>query len=95
MYYILGNNNCVLEVPMEQWAKMFEKQNRIVKVTKTNDVKISTVFLGLDHQFGNGPPLVFETMIFGGKYDQYQWRCSTWDAALRNHEEACEKNKDQ
>lgn len=26
---------------------------------------VSTVFLGLDHQYGEGPPLVFETMVFG------------------------------
>jgi hypothetical protein len=27
---------------------------------------VSTVFLGLDHNFGmNGPPILFETMVFG------------------------------
>lgn len=26
---------------------------------------VSTVFLGVDHQFGNGPPVLWETMVFG------------------------------
>lgn len=28
---------------------------------------VSTVWLGLDHSFGSGPPLIFETMIFAPK----------------------------
>ena len=35
-----------------------------------NVVFISTVFLGIDHNFNlEGPPLLFETMIFGGIKD--------------------------
>ncbi|MCX4232111.1 hypothetical protein [Streptomyces ortus] len=26
---------------------------------------VSTVWLGLDHNYGDGPPLLFETMVFG------------------------------
>ena len=26
--------------------------------------EVSTVWLGLDHSFGHGPPLIFETMVF-------------------------------
>jgi hypothetical protein len=48
---------------------------------------VSTVFLGLDHQWGDGPPLVFETMIFGGEHDQYQERYSTWDEAEAGHKQ--------
>jgi hypothetical protein len=47
------------------------------------------VFLGLDHQYGfNGPPVLFETMIFGGKHDDYQDRYLTWDEAEAGHERA-------
>lgn len=28
---------------------------------------ISTVWLGLNHQYGSGPPLIFETMVFPRK----------------------------
>jgi hypothetical protein len=52
--------------------------------------------LGLDHNFSkSGPPIVFETMIFGhdmkdenGNELEYQTRCSTYEEALKMHEEA-------
>jgi hypothetical protein len=51
-----------------------------------NVVRISTVFLGLDHQFNeDGPPILFETMIFGGTCDGQQARYSTWDQAEKGH----------
>lgn len=52
----------------------------------TNTVTVSTIFLGLDHRFsGYGPPILFETMIFGGPHDEYMDRCCTWDEALKMH----------
>ena len=71
-----------------EWAKAMERQNRVVKQTQIGDVKVSTVFLGLDHSFGGGAPLLFETMIFGGKEDGYQDRYSTWDEAIEGHKKA-------
>lgn len=66
---------------------------------------MSTVFLGLDHNFcDEGPPLLFETMVFIEalpEMDQNLWRCATWAEAERLHEEVCEKvraeveNKDE
>lgn len=51
-------------------------------------VHVSTVFLGLDHRhFGDGPPILFESMIFGGDHDQEQRRCCTWDEAEKMHAE--------
>lgn len=49
-------------------------------------VRVSTVFLGLDHSYGDGPPLLFETMVFGGPLDQEQDRCATWEDAEQMHE---------
>lgn len=50
---------------------------------------ISTVFLSLDHRhLGDGPPLVFETMIFPGA--EIIGRCSTWEEAEAMHEKAVE-----
>ena len=46
---------------------------------------VSTVFLGLDHAFDGGTPLLFETMIFGGEHDEYQERYATWDEAEAGH----------
>jgi hypothetical protein len=56
---------------------------------KHDGVEVSTVFLGLDHAWGKGPPMLFETMIFGGEHDQYQERCSTWEQAEEMHRRAC------
>ena len=32
--------------------------------------------------------MLFETMIFGGKHNDFQDRCSTWDEAIAMHEKA-------
>jgi hypothetical protein len=53
------------------------------------------VFLGLDHRFGgSGPPLLFETMIFGGPLDEEMWRYSSWDAAEAGHAAAVRKARE-
>lgn len=60
-----------------------------VAADDVNDVHVSTVFLGLNHAWGDGPPLVFETMTFDHRdsktCDEYQWRYSTLDEAEAGH----------
>ena len=51
-------------------------------------VHVSTVWLGLDHSWGNGPPVIFETMIFGGAHDELQGRYCTYAQAVAGHAEA-------
>lgn len=70
------------------WAKRFEKMDRRVAKDQIGAVRVSTVFLGLDHAYGDGPPQLFETMIFGGEHDKYQERCSTWEEAEAMHAKA-------
>jgi hypothetical protein len=56
-------------------------------------VRVSTIFLGLDHDIGHGAwgrfddyrPVVWETMVFGGPFDGAQWRYRSWWAALKGH----------
>lgn len=89
-HFILEGKQPV-KVDLMTWAKWLNDDARIVGKTAKDDVRVSTVFLGLDHRFGSeGPPLLFETMIFGGEHDQYQERCSTWDEAEAMHTKACE-----
>lgn len=64
---------------------------RILKIKHWEPTRISTVFLGLDHSFGDGPPMLFETMIFGGSLDGEQERYSTWDEAEAGHKRWVEK----
>ena len=37
---------------------------RVAQTSLKDGTWISTVWLGLDHSFGEGPPLIFETMVF-------------------------------
>jgi hypothetical protein len=48
---------------------------------------VSTVWIGIDHSFGHGPPLYFETMLFldGDMGGCGQWRYQTEAAAKRGH----------
>ena len=99
-YYILDGKAVRPEPDLLKWAEWFETANRIVRKDRATVsvagkavgfVDVSTVFLGFDHRIGEGPPLLFETMIFGGPLDQEQDRCSTWEAAEKMHEKMVER----
>jgi hypothetical protein len=76
-------------IDMHTWADMFEHADRQVARTEINEsTSVSTVYLGLDHQYGDGPPLIYETMIFGGEHDEWCWRYPNRDAALAGHDQA-------
>jgi hypothetical protein len=76
--FILDGHNPIPESDVLKWGKWFETADRVVQKTRvTPKVEVSTVFLGLDHNFlDKGKPVLFETMIFGGKRDQEQYRLS-------------------
>lgn len=73
--------------------------DRIVAQTSVlGIVWVSTVFLGLDHNYARIldptlPPLLFESMAFwrvpGGSDGYEQERCSTWIEAEAQHREMC------
>lgn len=89
-FYILDGHEPVRVKDALEWAEWFETADRIVKKTLIHDIEISTVFLGINHNYFGGPPLLFETMIFGGEHDEYQDRCGTWDEAEDMHKKAME-----
>lgn len=92
--YILDKNGePILCNDLIEWARHFEKSSeRIVKQEHIGDSKISTVFLGLDHAFSKGSPVLWETMVFGGKLDQETDRCSGTRAQAKTmHERMVEK----
>jgi hypothetical protein len=93
-YYILKDKEVVMVPDMTEWAEKFENENRRVGADDVGDHFISTVFLGIDHNFsGDGPPLVFETMVFKhGEWSELDMkRYSTWDEAETGHKEMVEK----
>jgi len=64
-----------------------EGSDRRVAKTFVGEFEISTVFLGLDHRFGEGRPLLFETMAFpkDSRLDLECDRYSTWEEAEKGH----------
>ena len=99
-YYTLVNHQPVAIERPSEWVnemarRMWMKKSKSavdpwrVAETIIGEIRISTVFMGLDHRFsGEGPPILFETMVFGGKLDQFQDRCCTWDEAEAMHADA-------
>jgi len=95
-WYILKHRKPVPCYDMCKVNKGLNFRNKRVRRTYLpNNVFVSTVFLGLDHRYGSGPPLLFETMIHAdGEFIEYQTRCSTWRQALKMHWAAVEIAKD-
>jgi hypothetical protein len=91
IYYILEGKTVYPTEDIIHWAQNFELSNRIVAQSEISGIHISTVFLGLNHNFsGEGEPILFETMVFGGKYNGYTGRYCTWDEAYEGHFKVCE-----
>jgi hypothetical protein len=86
--YILDGHTPVLEPDLMRWAAWYENSidERVVAKTEIADgVMVSTVFLSLNHGYGSGPPILFETMVFYGPLDSEMERCSTWAEAEAMH----------
>lgn len=89
-YFILDKDNNVVVADLMSASHWMEdnQDRRRVASTVLSDCHVSTVFLCINHQWDrNGPPLVFETMVFGGPSDGEYRRYATWDEAVKGHEE--------
>lgn len=67
---------------LAEWGHLISsrlyKRVRFTELPGPPPVVVSTVWLGLDHRFGDaGAPLIFETMVFGGPHDSDCFRWST------------------
>ncbi len=82
---------------LTEWANAFEKgfDAKVVKQeTLPNGRWVSTVWIGLDHRFGDGPPLIFESMVFRTKDSMEEVdsrRYSTEEEALVGHADLVER----
>jgi hypothetical protein len=88
-YYILKGKQ-PFAVDAMTWARWFEyniSQRRVALTVITPKCNVSTVFLGMNYNFGDGYPILFETMVFGGPMDQETERYETWAQAERGHAE--------
>lgn len=77
-------------ITLNEWAELSSNEEyRRVALSRGNGLAISTVWLGLNHDWsGLGPPLIFETMVFaddGGEHDGLTYREPTIGLALQRH----------
>lgn len=91
-HWILKNGK-VKKVDLYTWAEWFQNSpDRIVAKTNVKGVGISTIFMGLDHNFDSkGKPILFETMIFNSHLDvlkQFQERYTSLEDAKKGHKKA-------
>lgn len=91
--YILVDGAPVECTEPGQWGRWLEEHDReriVARDTLFDGTVVSTVFLGIDHAFSGGPPVLWETMIFGGPHDQYKERYASRDRAIDGHGRALE-----
>ncbi len=88
-YYYMDEKDRVHKTSdIEKFAKysMGRKTWQIESVPRKG-VRISTVFLTVDYTFGmSKPPILFETMIFGGARNRETRRYSTKKQAEQGHD---------
>jgi hypothetical protein len=93
---------------MEKVGKLLEdREYKVVGQDRVGRFFVSTVWVGLNHNYGDGPPLIFETMVFDeskkqeygigdGKWtslgeDVFTDRYSTEEGAKAGHVEVLKK----
>lgn len=85
---------------LEQWASGYGRtpDRRRVAEDTVDGYWVSTVWLGMNHRYGDGPPLIFETMVFAAPDgevtnwgDLYADRYSTEAEALAGHTSVVEQ----
>ena len=74
-------------IQFEKWLKFCRKiKNSTVRSTIHKNMRVSTVFLGIDTQFGTSkPPILFETRIIGGKRNGEKYLYVSKEDAIRGH----------
>lgn len=89
-HWILDEKKQPVKVSLMEWAQWMEKRERVVKQEWVGDTWVSTVFLGLDHNFSDsGPPILWESMAFSNRknVNNDMMRCAgNWEQAEAMHE---------
>ena len=91
MKYFLNEDKTYRQCELMEWCEQFEIMDRHLGNDIINDKHISTVWLGLYHNYFGGDPLLFETMVFDesrGGSEIYIDRYTTWDEAVKGHQKA-------
>lgn len=77
-------------ISLEEYLRLFSDASyQRVEATMVGTAFVSTVWLGVDHQYGDGPPLIFETAVFDATHpswqEEYLDRYATEDDARAGH----------
>lgn len=84
--YTLDGHEPVPAYDILEFGKWLETADTTVGKTTVNGILVSTVFLALDHNFGGGTPILFESMLFAGDdQSEMMQRYCTWDEAEEGH----------
>lgn len=75
------------------WGSWLETTDRqVAEDFVDNRIRVSTIFLGLDHSWDEGPPVLWETMLFGDEGAPFQqgeqMRYRSREDALKGHKRA-------
>jgi hypothetical protein len=84
------------QITSDEWAALFgQKEYQQLASTHVgvsgSQPLVSTIWLGIDHNWGGGEPLIFETMVFGGSLDQECERYTSEAEAIAGHEAMCRR----
>lgn len=81
-------------ITRDAWVASYgDGDSRRVAATEIGDQRVSTVWLGIDHNFSDhGPPLIFETMVFPDA--NVCVRTPTAAAALAAHDQVVAEVRD-
>jgi hypothetical protein len=94
--YILSDHEPIPCEDLNTWTLWLETPQRLVQDTQLTDsagdnIRICTAFLGVDVNFGEDRPILFETVVLGGRYDWELYRYGTWEEAEQGHAAVVER----
>ncbi len=92
--YVLDTNGNPVEIyDQKEWNQFFMHGDRTLRKDIVNDITVSTVFLGVDHNFlGDGDPILWETCIFmNDDHSEVVERYDNKAAAEKGHLHWCEQ----
>jgi len=84
-------------ISMWDWHNISLSENKHIGLDQIGPYEVSTVWLGINHAYLDGSPIIFETMIFANielqeddELISYQERYSTKEQAIEGHQRACQ-----
>jgi hypothetical protein len=89
-HFYLNPDHTIRPCSLHEWVTQLKKVNKVADDI-INGNHVSTIWLGIDHNYFGGLPLLFETMIFDkpkSGHDIYMDRYTTLDEAINGHKKA-------